>query len=158
LSIRLKWSRKNWSTLAYEIWQSCAEPRLKTKSKKISMSNPSNRSTGFMNFAMQSDAPGGGRAERTSAGAPDLCRPRGEDLRPVTRFGVTHYVQAAADFRTSLEILSSLMRAHGENPAWKSELDSVKKELGEWCERCVAFGSNSHSAPIKTARTIWLPI
>jgi hypothetical protein len=38
---------------------------------------------------------------------------------------------ARADFRASLEILTNLMRAHGENPAWKSDLDSVKKELGE---------------------------
>jgi hypothetical protein len=45
----------------------------------------------------QSDAPGGGRAKRiaSSAGAPDLGRPCGEELRRVTGFGVTHYVQAA---------------------------------------------------------------
>jgi hypothetical protein len=59
------------------------------------MSNSSNRSTGFMN--PQSDAPGGGRAKRiaSSAGAPDLGRPSGENLRQVTGFGVSHYVQAA---------------------------------------------------------------
>jgi hypothetical protein len=57
------------------------------------MPNPSNRSTGFTNS--QSDAPGG-RAKRiaSSAGAPDLGRPSGEDFREVTVFGVTHYIQA----------------------------------------------------------------
>jgi hypothetical protein len=71
------------------------KPRLKRKGRKISMSNSSNLGTGFMNS--QSDAPGGGRAQRiaSSAGAPDLGRPRGEDLRQVTVFGVTYYVQAA---------------------------------------------------------------
>jgi hypothetical protein len=91
------------------------KPRLKRKGRKISMSNPSNRSTGFMNFATQSDAPGGGRAKRvaSSAGAPDLGHPSGEELRRVTGFlGVTHYVQAA------LSILVALFAAWLAYSAW----------------------------------------
>ena len=38
---------------------------------------------------------------------------------------------AQADFQAALEILTNLMQAHGENPTWKADLDSVKKQLGE---------------------------
>jgi hypothetical protein len=31
----------------------------------------------------------------------------------------------------SLDILTKLIRLHGENLTWKADLDSVKKELGE---------------------------
>jgi len=54
------------------------KPSLKREGRKISMSNPSNRSWS------------------SETGAPDLGRPPGEELRRVTgQVGVTHYVQAA---------------------------------------------------------------
>jgi hypothetical protein len=38
---------------------------------------------------------------------------------------------AQRDFQASRDILTNLIRLHGENAAWKMDLDLVKKELGE---------------------------
>jgi hypothetical protein len=33
--------------------------------------------------------------------------------------------------QASRDILTNLLQLHGDNPTWKADLDSVKKELGE---------------------------
>jgi hypothetical protein len=38
---------------------------------------------------------------------------------------------ARQNLQASLEILTSLIRLHGENATWKMDLDLVKKELGD---------------------------
>ena len=38
---------------------------------------------------------------------------------------------ARQNLRASRDILTNLIRLHGENPTWKTDLDLVKKELGE---------------------------
>ena len=38
---------------------------------------------------------------------------------------------ARQNFQVSLDILTSLIRRHGENATWKTDLESVKKELGQ---------------------------
>jgi hypothetical protein len=38
---------------------------------------------------------------------------------------------ARQDLRASRDILTNLIRLHGENPDWKADLDQVNKELGE---------------------------
>lgn len=38
---------------------------------------------------------------------------------------------ARQNLQASRDILTNLIRLHGENPTWKTGLDLVKKELGE---------------------------
>ncbi len=38
---------------------------------------------------------------------------------------------ARQNLQASRDILTNLIRFHGENPTWKTDLDLVKKELGE---------------------------